>query len=238
MAYRVDTVPWPVRPVYFVAAWICGLALYVYYRICRLTSRIAIEGPGNHDLSQHAIYCLWHESWWSYFVVFRRYRSPHAMMTHPAAYMMPVHVVFRLMGVNPLLLGSSGEEGKQTANAIAHLVQEGYSTTISPDGPHGPARVLKKGVLHMAAQSGVPIVPLSITAFRIVALPTWDSKRIPLPFNRITVTICKQIHVDYEHFDEAADQIVSALSGRVTIGGRDHVASCAAPGAMHVVKSG
>lgn len=213
MRYRVDTVPWPVRPVYFALAWSCGVALYLYYRFCRLTSRITIEGPGDHDLSRHAIFCLWHESWWSYFVVFVRFPSPHVTMTHPAAYMKPVHVVFRLMGIKRLILGSSGNDGVRAANVVSQLVREGYSLAISPDGPHGPARVLKKGVLHIAAQSGVPIVPISITASRVVPLPSWDSKRIPLPFSRIAVTIHEPIAVAYGRFDDASDRIVRALKG-------------------------
>src|SRR4030095_4781865 len=119
MRYRVDTVPWPVRPFYFTAAWSCGLALYLYYCLCRLTSRISIEGPGNRGLAQHAIFCLWHESWWSYFVVFLRFPSPHALMSHPAAYMKPVHAVYRLMGVKWLVLGSSGNDGRRAAHEVA-----------------------------------------------------------------------------------------------------------------------
>ncbi len=184
LGYRVDSVPWPTRPVYLAITWVLGLILYLYYLCCRLTSQIVIEGPGNHDLSQHSIFCMWHENWWSYFVVFLRYPSAHAMITHPAAYMKPVHTVFRLMGLKRLLLGSSGEEGKRAVNELARLVQQGWSTTISPDGPYGPVRVLKKGVLHLALQSGVPIVPLTISASRFIPWPSWDSKKFPLPFNR------------------------------------------------------
>src|SRR5262245_679221 len=143
--YRVDTVPWFARPFYLTIMWPTGLILFLYYCACRATSRITIEGAGNPDLAQHAIFCLWHESWWSYFVVFNRYRSPHAVISHPAAYMKPAHTVFRLMGLKALLLGSSGEEGRRAVNELAQLVHKGVSTTISPDGPHGPARILKKG---------------------------------------------------------------------------------------------
>src|SRR5690242_8171694 len=110
--YRVDNIPRAFRPLYFATAWTLGAILYLYYCLCRVTSRVVFEGPGNADLSQHAIYCIWHESWWPYFVVFLRYRRPHVLISDPAAYMMPVHTVFRLMGCRPLILGSSGEEGR------------------------------------------------------------------------------------------------------------------------------
>jgi lysophospholipid acyltransferase (LPLAT)-like uncharacterized protein len=213
MSYRVDTVPLPLRPFYLAVAWACGLALYLYYVACRLTSRISIEGPGNRDLSQHAIFCVWHESWWSYSVVFVRYRSPHATFSHPAAYMKPVHVALRLMGLKPLLLGSSGEEGRRAADELARLVQQGSSTTISPDGPYGPPKILKKGVLHVALKSGVPVVPLTIAASRYILWPSWDCKKFPLPFSRIRVTVHRPITVNWKNFEEAGRLIVEALGG-------------------------
>lgn len=210
---RVDTVPWPIRPLYLGAAWSIGVVLYLYYLLCRLTSRITIEGPGNRDLSQHCIYCIWHESWWSFFIVFPRLSSCHAMISHPAAYMKPLHCVFRLMGLKRLFLGSSGEEGRQAVNTLARFVRKGWSTTISPDGPAGPPRHLKKGVLHIALQSGVPIVPLAISPARFISVPSWDGKKHPLPFNQITVVVHEPIHVDQKNFSEAAKQIVNALGG-------------------------
>jgi lysophospholipid acyltransferase (LPLAT)-like uncharacterized protein len=215
MSYRVDTVPLLVRPFYLAVSWVCGLILYLYFVFCRLTSRISITGPGDHDLSQHAIFCVWHESWWSYCVVFVHYPSPHATFSHPAAYMKPVHATFRLMGLKPLLLGSSGEEGRHAADELARLVRHGSSTTISPDGPYGPPRVLKKGVLHVALKSGVPIVPLTIAASPHVSWPSWDGKKFPVPFGRIRINVHCPISVNAGNFEEAGRLIVTALGGTV-----------------------
>jgi lysophospholipid acyltransferase (LPLAT)-like uncharacterized protein len=212
--YRVDNVPSLIRPVYTAIAWALGAALYTYYFVCRVTSRIVVRGPGpgDGDLSQHAIYCLWHESWWPYFVVFLRFRGPHVLITDPAAYMKPVHTVFRMMGCRRLILGSSGEEGRNAANEAAALIRNGWSSTISPDGPHGPARIFKKGVLHMALQSGAPIVPLALSSRRYIPWSSWDSKKFPLPFNQITVRVHEKIFVTQHNFDTAAERIISSLA--------------------------
>jgi hypothetical protein len=87
---RVGTIPWPARPFYFALTWAAGAVAYLYYAPCRLTSRISIEGSGNHDLSQPSIFCIWLENWLSYFVVFLRYRSAHALITHPACKKLPL----------------------------------------------------------------------------------------------------------------------------------------------------
>ena len=67
---------------------------------------------------------------------------------------------------------------------------------MAPDGPAGPARVLKKGVLHVSAQAGVPIVPVRIRCSRSVTLRSWDRKIIPLPFATISVHFSAPIRVD------------------------------------------
>jgi lysophospholipid acyltransferase (LPLAT)-like uncharacterized protein len=211
LGLRVDTIPWSIRPFYLALTWVAGAVVYLYYALCRVTSRISVEGSGNHDLSQHSIFCIWHENWLSYFVVFLRYRSAHALITHPAAYMKPIHNVFRLMGLDRLLLGSSGEEGKRAINRLAVLVRKGWSTTISPDGPYGPAHKVKKGVLHLALQSGIPIVPLTISVSRYIPVPSWDCKKLPLPFSRIRVIVHEQTHVNGQNFPETISHIVSAL---------------------------
>ena len=208
---RVDNVPGVVRPLYVAIAWILGAVLYAYYAVCRWTAKISIEGPGNRDLSQHSIFCLWHESFWSYPVVFLRYRRAHAMISHPAAYMKPMHCLLRLMGLKRLFLGSSGNEGKQAVNEVAKLLRKGWSTTIAPDGPKGPARTLKKGVLHMAAQSGVPVVPLTITSSHFIPVPSWDGKKHPMPFARIKVVVHEAVHVTHHNFNETAERIIVAL---------------------------
>jgi lysophospholipid acyltransferase (LPLAT)-like uncharacterized protein len=219
--YRVDNVPWALRPFYLGGAWALGLVFYLYYCLCRATSQISLKGPGSRDLSQHAIFCLWHENWWLYFVVLLRHASAQTMINHPAAYMKPIHVVLRLMGMKHLRLGSSGEEGRQAANEVARLVKEGYSTTISPDGPYGPPQVLKKGVLHMALQSGAPIVPLTMSSSRFVHWPSWDSKKLPLPFSQINMTVHKAILVSPDNLEESSAKIVRALGTRNKAGSKN-----------------
>jgi hypothetical protein len=125
--------------------------------------------------------------------------------------MKPVHTMFRFMGLKRLVLGSSGEEGRRAVNELAQLVKQGWSTTISPDGPYGPPKVLKKGVLHLALQSGARIVPLTISASRFVCWPSWDSKKIPLPFNHIKVTVQEAISVTRQNFDEIGSALKDAL---------------------------
>jgi hypothetical protein len=59
---------------------------------------------------------------------------------------------------------------------------------VLPDGPHGPARQAKPGVVAVAATCGTPIVPVAFSARWAIANPNWDRTSIPLPFSRV---VCK-----------------------------------------------
>jgi lysophospholipid acyltransferase (LPLAT)-like uncharacterized protein len=186
------------------------LVFYLYYGLCYATSRIVIDG-GRESLRQHAIYCLWHKSWWPFFIVCFRFRSKVAMINHPAAYMKPLHFVLHLMGLKHLILGSGGEEGRLAAQKLSLYVKEGHSTFISPDGPAGPAQKLKKGVLFVALESGVPIVPISLRSTPSIPFPTWDAKRFPLPFSYIRVKVAPPLSVCAENFAQSEEALTRAL---------------------------
>ena len=72
-------------------------------------------------------------------------------------------------------------------------------------------RVAKRGVFHIAAQTGVPIVPLHFTLSRAWKLATWDRKRLPQPFSAIHVRFGEPIFVDESNFAAAIRTTADAL---------------------------
>ena len=216
MRYRVDNVPAPWRPFWLAWSWLVGLGLWILGNLLNLTLRVRIEGrPPSAPIGDGPfIYSLWHQYWLLWFVTFARSHRQHAWMQHAAAYMKPVHVVLRLMGIR-ILLGSGGEDGRRAASELVGLLGEGWSTAVSPDGPSGPVGVLKKGVLHIALQSGVPVQPVRFEASRCVRLRSWDRKPVPLPFARITVVFDEPVVVTEENFDAAGEILTRRMGGDV-----------------------
>ena len=90
-------------------------------------------------------------------------------------------------------------------------LKNGYSTVLLPDGPGGPAFVAKKGVLHIALQSGIPMLPIRFQTARVIQLKTWDRKIWPLPFCTIRVQYFEPIWETSDKFDEAYDELTKAL---------------------------
>ena len=53
---------------------------------------------------------------------------------------------------------------------------------ITPDGPLGPRHVFKAGAIYLASQSGIPIVPITVSYGRFWRLKSWDEFLLPWPF--------------------------------------------------------
>jgi hypothetical protein len=99
------------------------------------------------------------------------------------------------MGVKKIVLGSTGHSGRDAAELLVDYLRLGYSTVINPDGPNGPAFVLKKGILYLALESKVPIVPLRFSLSSYRELKTWDRKKFARPFSTIEMKIGEPIYV-------------------------------------------
>ncbi len=117
--------------------------------------------------------------------------------------MKPIHILLMMTGAKKIILGSSGNSGKEAADKLVEELKNGYSTAIMPDGPHGPAFKIKKGILHISEQSGVPIVPVRFEVSRYSVSKSWDRKINPKPFSRINVFFGEPIKVSSLNFEKS-----------------------------------
>lgn len=83
--------------------------------------------------------------------------------------------------------GSSSRGGTAGLRAIVRHLQAGRRVALTPDGPRGPARVMKAGPLQAARLTGAPLVPIAIAASRAWHAGSWDRFLVPLPFARVVV---------------------------------------------------
>ena len=207
--YQVDKVPIIIRPQFYLYGYGFGLLLFFLLIILRATTKVKILGGEKLSKDSNHIFCLWH----SYVPVGLVSvtplipavldRTPQAWMQHPVWYMKPIHVLLRLMGVKKIILGSTGHSGRKAAELLEDHLRKGYSTVLNPDGPHGPAFVLKKGILHLSLKSFVPVVALRFSLSSFLELKTWDRKKFAYPFSTIKMEIGEPIHVTKDNFEYA-----------------------------------
>ena len=84
--------------------------------------------------------------------------------------------------------GSSTRRGVSGLRALVRALRAGRDAAITPDGPRGPARQVKPGVLAAAQLTGAPIVPVGAAATQVWKLASWDRFEVPRPLARVAVT--------------------------------------------------
>lgn len=91
-------------------------------------------------------------------------------------------------------LGYRAERGSSSRGAVKGLVammkaaRDGFSTIFTVDGPNGPARVVKPGVIRVAQKTGLPILPFGVVAERkFVFEKAWNKVYVPYPLSRVVL---------------------------------------------------
>jgi lysophospholipid acyltransferase (LPLAT)-like uncharacterized protein len=111
-----------------------------------------------------------------------------------------------------VVLGSSSRGGAKSLRVLLNLLSSGDHIAITPDGPRGPRRVAAPGVAHLAALSGVPVLPCAAQTTRRWHLPTWDRMVVPLPFGRGVVVCLPTIAVPRDDWQGAVTAIGAAMT--------------------------
>lgn len=83
--------------------------------------------------------------------------------------------------------GTAADDGAKALVRMIRAVKDGWDFGITPDGPRGPLRKLKPGVLALARKTGAWIVPVCVAYPRAWRLRTWDAMLVPKPFSRVIV---------------------------------------------------
>jgi lysophospholipid acyltransferase (LPLAT)-like uncharacterized protein len=101
--------------------------------------------------------------------------------------------------------GSSTRGGTAGLRKLLRKVREGYDVGITPDGPKGPRRVVKEGVVATARFTGLPIIPVTFSAHPGRRLKSWDRTLIPRLFTRGLFVIGEPLRIPRDADDEAME---------------------------------
>lgn len=93
-----------------------------------------------------------------------------------------------LTGITPIRGGSSKGQ-VEALRAMQKWADKGGSLLIAIDGPRGPRGVVKAGIVLLASQTGLPIIPGSATGARVVRFRSWDKMWFPKPFSKLEITL-------------------------------------------------
>ena len=86
------------------------------------------------------------------------------------------------------LHGSSTRGGARALLAAVRELRAGRAVAFTPDGPRGPRRELKPGVIAAAQRGAAVVVPVHAESNRAWRLHSWDRMMIPQPFARVRIS--------------------------------------------------
>jgi lysophospholipid acyltransferase (LPLAT)-like uncharacterized protein len=93
-----------------------------------------------------------------------------------------IAAAMRSLGISNIP-GSSTRGGARAFAQMKEAIQQDQDhIAITPDGPKGPVRTVKKGVIRLSSQTGAPILPIGLAYNRAWRAKSWDRMLVPLPF--------------------------------------------------------
>lgn len=201
---------------------IISLILFYIIRLLSFTYRYRFIGIENKEIAKKKspnnsfIYAVWHQNLIG--AILSHMDERFTMIISESKDGELVAVTCEKFGHLPAR-GSSTRGGKRALVEIVQNIKKGFPGALTVDGPKGPARVVKGGVVEIARLSESCILPLSPYPSKYWSFAkSWDQFRVPKPFSTIVVVIGEPIEVGHELKREDFDQLALKTADKINQG--------------------
>lgn len=186
------------------AAWLVVTSLKLLFATCRKEFAI-FPGTNGWDasISSRFLFAVWHDVLFFPLLVAKpQHMSALTSRHQDGSY---VAEILRLLNIQPFR-GSTNRGGAQALRQLLDAAEQQH-ITLTPDGPRGPRREMKDGIVFLASRTGLPIVPAAFSCRRGIRLKgTWTDMLLPLPFTTAYCILGEPIHIPAELTREEIDQ--------------------------------
>jgi lysophospholipid acyltransferase (LPLAT)-like uncharacterized protein len=114
-----------------------------------------------------------------------------------------------------VIRGSSSKGGDTALGIMVDFASNGYSVSITPDGPRGPAYKLKAGAVIAAKKSGLPLVLAGVGYMKKRNLKSWDSFSVPKFFSRAQIIYSDPVYIDKELSYEETSAVIKQCEDKL-----------------------
>ena len=170
----------------YYANWLMAAGIFALSKLVFATLRIRLvaadptTSPYLKDTTESFIYCVWHDSVAFPMFAGRHVRTVALVSKHQDGSCLAAGL--QMLGIG-LVRGSSKRDGAPAMREMLRL-PAGKHVVMTPDGPRGPRRKIKAGLIYLASRSGRAIVPTAFAASRSWSLRgNWTNLVIPKPFS-------------------------------------------------------
>jgi lysophospholipid acyltransferase (LPLAT)-like uncharacterized protein len=185
---------WKLRLVAWLGAWV------IHFWCCTLRIRIRypVDPQGTTvDLTQRDfVLALWHDSLLIPLWLLPRLRwRPTVLISKSGDGELVTQVC--LHSGWKVVRGSSSRGGQEALDEATRLYRPGepFRFIFTVDGPRGPRRHCKFGVVALASRLGLPVLPIGIHFENAWQVRSWDRMSIPKPFSRVEVVLDQWVAV-------------------------------------------
>ena len=85
-----------------------------------------------------------------------------------------------------VIRGSTKRSATQALLKMIEHLNQGHTVFNVVDGPVGPTKVAKMGVVQMVEKTNAKIIPIGCHIKSYIEINSWDKFHIPLPFSKMT----------------------------------------------------
>ncbi|HLC06265.1 MAG TPA: hypothetical protein VJK02_24795 [Anaerolineales bacterium] len=174
-----------------------GWALALYARILHWTARLTVDGAEHVQevlqAGRPAVLAAWHGQGHlllPYLMGAIDLSRVSVIVTDDERTQVLTAMVWMIGGrPYPISAEDNTAAGPRRMLGLIRDLRRGRIGYVHPDGPDGPGRVPKEGVVFLAALAGAWILPFGAYTTSGYRLKRWDEYSLPLPFCRIALVI-------------------------------------------------
>jgi lysophospholipid acyltransferase (LPLAT)-like uncharacterized protein len=181
---------WRTQAWVVVAGWVVALVL----RLLHLTLRVQLIDRGDvlarRRTGQQILAAFWHDG-----IVLLPLMMTRLAWPGTANVMLSWHRDAEIAAQAMRRLGIRTVRGSATRGWLGGLRgllaarARGEDIVIVPDGPRGPRREAKDGVIQLARATRLPLVVIGAAAWPARRLGSWDRMQLPRPFARVALVM-------------------------------------------------
>jgi hypothetical protein len=168
-----------------------GLIKPIYYLLVLYTKTLRFREENDQILLGHmrrgpVILTSWHQRLFGGFFLPLKYKLTVPIMvsrSRDGDFIAPIVKNTRFLPVR----GSSSRGGREALREMVSAVMEYGIGAHILDGPTGPPRVVKAGLITMAQRAGAAICPVYVIYEKCWIFNSWDRFMVPKPFSQVLI---------------------------------------------------
>jgi lysophospholipid acyltransferase (LPLAT)-like uncharacterized protein len=200
---------------------IISLIVYYFIRLINLTFRYRYVGLENKEIAKKKsphnsyVYAIWHQNLIGGILSHSLRKQKYTMIISESKDGELVSVTCEKLGHVPSR-GSSTRGGQKALVELVRNLKNGIPAALTVDGPKGPSKVVKFGVIEAAKLSNTCIVPFTAYPTKYWTLiKSWDQFRVPKPFCKMVVVIGEPIEVSSTIEKEEYEKLTLHIAAKI-----------------------